>query len=127
MVVDDEQNICILLEAVLKQEKYDVMTASSGKECLSMVEKDKPDIVLLDVMMAGMDGWEVCERLKKDRKTKNIPVIMLTAKEKVLFYSVAARAGADDYISKPFSNAELIDTVKKYVNEITDTSTLNGS
>ena len=114
LVVDDEPNIRTLVEAVLMQEKYVVITADNGKDCLILAEKEKPDLILLDVMMAKMDGWEVCERLKKNSKTKKIPVVMLTAKEKVLFYSVAAKVGADDYISKPFSNRDLVIAVKKY-------------
>ena len=113
LVVDDDPHILTLVEAILSMEKYKVLTASNGRECLRIIENTKPDLVLLDVMMPFMNGWQVCEKRKKDEKTKDIIVVMMTAKEKVLFYSLGKSLGAADYIGKPFENQDLVNVVKK--------------
>jgi DNA-binding response OmpR family regulator len=106
LVVDDVPQNVRLLEAVLTPRGYDVITATDGERALELVETGKPDLVLLDVMMPGLDGYEVCRRLRGDDETAVLPVIMVTAStgEK----TTAIQAGADDLIAKPFSHDELL-------------------
>lgn len=114
LFVDDEPDLIFLVTKMLKNDGYDVATASSGEECLSMLKKEKPDLILLDIMMRGIDGWEVCKKIKENKRTKNIPVVMLTvrtsndSKRKSFDY-----AHCDAHIDKPFAREELIVTIKK--------------
>ncbi len=102
LVVDDtETNIDIVLETL--EEDYELSVATNGEEALEIVESDPPDIILLDIMMPGIDGYEVCTRLKADKKTKKIPVIFLTAKSEVADEMKGLKLGAVDYITKPLS------------------------
>ena len=120
LVVDDEEDIVDFLSYNLKSKGYEVVTASSGEECLEKVESDKPDLILLDVMLEGISGIQACKKLKKNPKTKDIPIIMLTAKTTEKDIISGLNSGADDYIVKPFSlnilfariNTQLRRTVK---------------
>jgi len=105
LVVDDEERSLRLVEAMLAPEGYDVVLAHSGQEGLEMIRDTSPDIVLLDIMMPGMNGYEVLSIL---RQQSNIPVIMLTAKKEVTSARDALNLGADDYIRKPFRKGELL-------------------
>ncbi|MCX7920211.1 MAG: response regulator [bacterium] len=112
LVVDDiEQNVT-LLEAYLKLEGYRVIKAYNGEEALQKVEQDPPDIILLDIMMPGIDGYEVCSRLKNDPKTQFIPIVMVTALQDIEDKIKGIEVGADDFISKPFNKEELFTRVK---------------
>ena len=107
LVVDDLPQNVRLLDAVLSPRGYDVRSATSGEEGLKALVDDQPDLVLLDILMPGMDGYEVCRRIRQDPATAFLPVVMITAsgdQEKVL----AIEAGADDFIAKPFDQAELL-------------------
>jgi CheY-like chemotaxis protein/class 3 adenylate cyclase len=107
LVVDDTPANVRLLEAVLAPRGYEVVVAATGPEALESVAKDPPDLVLLDILMPGMDGYEVCRRLRADPATAHLPVIMITAsesREKVR----GLEAGADDFVAKPFDRAELL-------------------
>ena len=99
LVVDDDKNICELLRLYLEKEGFAVTMAYDGNAALQEFEKLHPDLVLLDVMMPGMDGWEVCRRIRQDSKT---PIIMLTAKGETYDKVLGLELGADDYIVKPF-------------------------
>lgn len=106
LVVDDaEININILVETLGKA--YDISVAMNGRDALEMVKNDQPDLILLDIIMPGMDGYEVCEKLKADKKTRNIPIIFLTALTEEQNEARGLQLGAVDYITKPFST-ELI-------------------
>ena len=114
MVVDDEENIVELVKAIMENEGYDVITASDGKECLEKLKSAKPDLILLDMMMPGMSGREVCERIRADPKTKNLKVAFLTvAKFSEAGKDVLNKMKVADYINKPFDNDDLIARVKK--------------
>ncbi len=111
LAVDDVAQNLRLLEAVLVPQGYEVVTAATGEEALFKVASERPDLVLLDIMLPGIDGYEVCHRLRADPKTSFLPVVMVTATglpEKVK----AIEAGADDFIAKPFDQPELLARVK---------------
>jgi CheY-like chemotaxis protein len=114
LVVDDEKNIVNLLYDILSKEGFEVLTATDGKDCLSLTEKELPDLVLLDVMMPGMDGGEVAQNLLGNEKTKNIPIIFLTSivTEKEVIESKGHIAGRL-FISKFSDNNELIKKIKE--------------
>lgn len=111
LVVDDEDDILEMLKYNLEKEGYAVLTARNGKKALEEAKR-KPHLVLLDVMMPEMDGWEVCKRLKRDEKTSMIPVLFLTAKGAEVDEVVGLELGADDYIVKPISVRKLLARVK---------------
>ncbi len=112
LAVDDSRESVDLLVYFLKPAGYEVYTADNGATAIEMVEKDPPDLILLDVMLPKLDGFEVCERLKKDKTTFHIPIIMITALKELKDKIKALEAGADDFISKPFDNVELLTRVK---------------
>ena len=114
MVVDDtESNIDILVE--LLSEDFEIMVAMDGKECLETVRYQTPDLFLLDVMMPGMDGYELCRKLKNYKKTKDIPVIFVTAKGEIDDKLDGYDAGGIDYITKPIDPEFTIKTIKKHL------------
>lgn len=115
LVVDDILANVKLLEARLTAEYFEVMTAMSGPEALAMCERSAPDIILLDVMMPGMDGFEVCRRIKSNPKTLHIPVVMVTALDQASDRVKGLEAGADDFLTKPVSDIALITRVKSLV------------
>ena len=112
LVVDDEVYIVQILEFSLSRiEGYDVVTASDGEEALEKVAAEHPDLIVLDVMMPKMDGYETCKRLKEEEATRSIPVILLSAKGRTIDQNKGFEAGADDYITKPFSPRKLIEKI----------------
>ncbi len=115
LVVDDILPNVKLLEAKLSSEYYDVLTATSGEEALARVKNDSPDIVLLDVMMPGMDGFEVCKRIKADPAVAHIPVVMVTALTDSSDKVRGLQAGADDFLSKPVNDIALMARVRSLV------------
>jgi phosphate regulon transcriptional regulator PhoB len=112
LVVDDKKDILELLEYNLEKEGYQIFRAMTGEEALARVKREAPDLIVLDLMLPGLDGLEVCKQLKKDTKTDSIPIIMLTAKGEESDIIVGLELGADDYITKPFSPKVLIARVK---------------
>lgn len=109
VVVDDERPIADILEFNLEKEGYEVHCAYDGNDALEMILEVEPDIVLLDIMLPGMDGMEVCREV---RKKHDMPIIMLTAKDSEIDKVLGLELGADDYVTKPFSTRELIARVK---------------
>lgn len=115
LVVDDIPANVKLLEAKLGAEYFDVVTASNGLEALAKVASEKPDIVLLDVMMPGMDGFEVCRRIKKDPASAHLPVVMVTALDQLSDRVTGLEAGADDFLTKPVNDVALFARVRSLV------------
>jgi two-component system alkaline phosphatase synthesis response regulator PhoP len=111
LVVDDEEYIQHILNFSFGAEGYEVVTAADGEEAVAKARNEKPDIIVLDIMMPKMDGYEACRKLKSDPKTKDIPVILLTAKGRDVDRKLGSEAGADDYVVKPFSPGRLIERV----------------
>ncbi len=107
LIVEDETDILHLIEWHLKAEGYTVLTARSGIKGLDQATEQCPDLIVLDLMLPGMDGLEICKALKRNPKTENIPIIMLTAKGEEVDRIVGLELGADDYMVKPFSPREL--------------------
>lgn len=112
VVVEDEPDILEVLSYNLKREGFDVATALDGIQGLALVERNRPDLVLLDLMLPGMDGLEICRQVKNNKQLAHIPVIMVTAKGEESDVVLGLGIGADDYIAKPFSPRELIARVK---------------
>lgn len=112
LVVDDEEPIQELLRFNLEKEGNKVWLAKDGQEALDQVEKEQPDLIVLDVMLPGMDGLEVCRRLRQNPKFQEIPIIMLTAKGEEIDKVLGLELGADDYMTKPFSPRELLARIK---------------
>ena len=113
MVVDDEDSLLKLLSAILDAEGYEVLTASNGEACLEKLKSVKPDLILLDMMMPGMSGREVCEHIRENPKTKGLRVAFLTvAKFSETGKGVLERMNVLDYITKPFENDDLVRRVK---------------
>jgi len=112
LVVDDEQDIRDLVKYNLEKEGFDISPVTTGEEAIQIARKIKPDLILLDLMLPGLDGLEVCKILKQEKETSEIPVIMLTAKGEESDVVTGLEIGADDYISKPFSPNVLIARVR---------------
>ena len=108
LIVDDELNIVTALEFLLQRSGYEVMAAQNGDEALKRVESFGPDLVLLDVMMPRISGYEVCRRMRERADWKHIKIIMLSAKGREAEVSKGVSLGADLYVTKPFSNNELV-------------------
>lgn len=109
LIVDDEKNIVNIIAFNLKKEGYDVLTAGDGEEAVAIANEKNPDLILLDIMMPKMDGYEACRKI---REKHNMPIIMLTARAEELDKVLGLEMGADDYVTKPFGTRELIARVK---------------
>ena len=109
LVVDDDSNICELLRLYLEKENYDVKVVYDGRIAVDTVSSFQPDIMLLDVMMPKLDGWQVCREV---RKFSQVPIIMITAKGEVFDKVLGLELGADDYVTKPFDTKEVVARVK---------------
>ena len=120
LVVDDEDDILHFLEMVLREKGYQVTTASGGHEALTRAQIDKPDLVLLDIMMPQMDGWEVLKLLRVDEETRRIPVAMLSARTEAKDRVQGLQEGAIDYICKPFSLTELLGKIETIFTQVED-------
>ncbi len=109
LIVDDDPNICELLRLYLEKENFEVFVASDGEEALKMVNDSAPDLILLDIMLPKLDGWQVCREI---RKTSSVPIIMTTAKGETFDKVLGLELGADDYVVKPFDSKEVVARVK---------------
>ena len=118
LLIEDDPAISNVVELNLKLDNYDVFLAADGEEGLKMVGETQPDLIILDVMMPKVDGWQVLMQLKSDEKTSDIPVIMLTAIDDEQSKVIGLRGGADDYVPKPFSPLELAARVKVILDRV---------
>lgn len=112
LVVEDEEDILELVSFNLKKEGYKVKGVTSGEEALQEVRREVPNLIILDLMLPGVNGFDVCKSLRNDYRTKTIPVIMLTARSEEADIVIGLELGADDYLTKPFSPRELIARVR---------------
>ena len=113
LVADDETHIRTLLKISLEMEGYEVDAAADGQEALEKIEAQLPDLILLDIKMPVLNGWQVCERLKAGERTRNIPVVMVTAFGQKEARQRSLDLGADDFIAKPFETPALLEVIKK--------------
>lgn len=118
MVADDDKNICELLRLYLEKEQYTVVIANDGNEAIAKFNAETPALILLDVMMPGLDGWQVCREI---RKKSNVPIIMITAKGETFDKVLGLELGADDYVVKPFDAKEIVARIKAVLRR-----TING-
>lgn len=117
LVVDDEPNIALSLEYLMNEQGFEVRVARDGEAAIAALQESCPDVVLLDVMMPGKDGYEVCQLIRSTPEWENIRVIMLTAKGRSIEQEKGLALGADDYITKPFSTREVIERVQQYMTD----------
>jgi DNA-binding response OmpR family regulator len=117
LVVDDELDVVVPIQFLMEQQGYSVLTAQRGEDALDLIYQYKPDLVLLDIMLPGIDGWQVCEIVRLNPNYRDIKIIFLTAKGRREEVAKGLALGADAYITKPFSNAELVAEVKRLLEE----------
>lgn len=115
LIVEDEESLLKLESILLSSKGYEVKGVADGQAALDAVETMRPDLILLDVMLPEIDGFEVCRRIKADDATKQIPVIMLTAKKSREDMARGEQVGADWYITKPFKSAMVIETIQRFI------------
>jgi twitching motility two-component system response regulator PilG len=115
LIVEDEESLLKLESILLTSKGYDVHGVGDGQAALDAINEVKPDLVLLDIMLPEIDGFEVCRRIKSDERTKHIPVIMLTAKKSREDMACGEQVGADWYITKPFKSAMVIETIQRFI------------
>jgi two-component system, OmpR family, response regulator MtrA len=120
LAVDDEPHILKLIAFSLRAHGFEVLEASDGLSAVSVAAAEQPDLILLDVMMPALDGYEACRRIKADPATADIPIFMLTAKAQLSEQQTGLDAGAMDYICKPFTPKDLVATVESFFAEQTD-------
>lgn len=117
LVVEDEESLLKLESILLTSKGYEVQGVTTGQEALDAISGNPPDLVLLDIMLPEMDGFEVCRRIKENPKTRDLPVVMLTAKKSREDMARGQEVGADWYITKPFKSANVIETIQRFLNK----------
>ena len=117
LIIEDEKLIIVSTQMVLEAAGFRVESATNGEDGINKARTDSPDLILLDIMMPGIDGWETLTRLKREQATSNIPVVIFTAREHSRGHQKSAEMGAADYFRKPFEPDELIELVEKHVGE----------
>ena len=113
LIVDDEPDIIMIAKNMLEKADYETDEARDGEECLEKLKEEKFDLILLDVMMPGDNGWEVCRKIKTGEKTKDIPVVLFTVRTSKDSVEKGRKVYADAQVNKPFERGELVDTVEK--------------
>ena len=108
LIVDDEPGVAVAIQFLMKQQGHSVLVAQRGEDALEMIYKYKPDLVLLDIMLPGISGWEVCEIIRLNPDYRNIKIVFLTARSTEVEIAKGLALGADAYITKPFSNEKLV-------------------
>jgi DNA-binding response OmpR family regulator len=118
LIVDDEHDFVDLVKLRLENNNYQVLTAYDGEEALNIAAQEKPDLVLLDILMPKIDGIKVCQKLKNNPLTAGIAVVVLTAKDRPEDIKIAKQAGSDEYIVKPFDDQTLLFSIKQLLNRV---------
>jgi DNA-binding response OmpR family regulator len=113
LIVDDEPGIVVPVQFLMEQQGYNVMTANRGEDALDLIYQYKPDLVLLDIMLPGIDGYEVCEIVRLNPDYRNVKIVFFTAKGREMEIAKGLALGADAYFTKPFSNTALVAKVKE--------------
>jgi DNA-binding response OmpR family regulator len=113
LIVDDESNVVVPIQFLMEQQGYRVIAAERGEDALDLIYHYKPELVILDIMLPGIDGYEVCEIIRLDSNYRDVRVIFLTAKGREVDIAKGLALGADAYLTKPFSNDELVAKVKE--------------
>jgi DNA-binding response OmpR family regulator len=122
LIVDDEPSIVVPIQFLMEQQGYNVLVAGNGEDALDIIYKYKLDLILLDIMLPRIDGYEVCEIVRLDPRYRDIKIIFLTAKGREVEIAKGLALGADAYITKPFSNTELVSQVKELLAEANETA-----
>lgn len=122
LVVDDEQDLVKLIRYQLEKDGYKVISAYNGEDALYLARRERPALVVLDLMLPGIDGLEVCKKIKADSELNNIAIVMLTAKGEEIDITVGLKLGADDYVTKPFSPKELLARIHAVLRRINTSS-----
>lgn len=117
LIVDDEPNIVIPLQFLMEQNGYNVFVAETGEYAVEAIKNQKPDIILLDIMLPGLDGFEICRMIRETPEWQNIKIILVTAMSRDADITKGLSLGADAFIIKPFSNAKVVDKVKELLNK----------
>jgi DNA-binding response OmpR family regulator len=117
LIVDDEPNIVVPLQFLMERNGHQTLVAKSGEEALELISKEKPDLVLLDIMLPGIDGLEVCEIIRLNPEWRHTKIIFLSAKGRQVDIAKGMVLGADKYITKPFSNQQVVDSVEELLKE----------
>jgi DNA-binding response OmpR family regulator len=117
LIADDEPNIVISLEFLLEQDGYRVLLARDGNEALEAIVRDTPDLVLLDVMLPRLSGYDVCQRIRQDPALSQVKVIMLTARGREVEVTKGLALGADAYVTKPFSTRDLLEQIRRQLGD----------
>jgi DNA-binding response OmpR family regulator len=115
LLVDDANTILMMERMILQKEPYDLVTANDGEEALVKVEAENPDLILLDVVMPKMNGFEVCKRLREKEESKTIPIIMVTTRGEAENVETGYKEGCTDYVTKPINGVELLSKIRNYL------------
>lgn len=117
LIVDDEPNIIVPLEFLMEQNNYKVKVAENGEQALELIGTYEPDLILLDIMLPGIDGYEVCQKIRMDPKHKTVKIIFLSAMARTIDIAKGMGLSADDYITKPFSNSYVVDRINELLKD----------
>lgn len=117
LIVDDEPNIIVPLEFLMEQNNYDVKTADTGEKALDLISNWKPDLILLDIMLPGMDGYEVCQKIRQEKEFNEIRIVFLSAMARSIDIAKGMGLAADDYITKPFAIDFVVSKIKELMAE----------
>ena len=117
LIVDDEPNIVVPLEFLMQQNNYDVQTAETGEKALDLISNWKPDLILLDIMLPGMDGYEVCQKIRQEKEFNHIRIVFLSAMARSIDIAKGMGLAADDYITKPFAIDYVVNKIKELLTD----------
>ena len=115
LVVDDSSTVLMMQRMVLSKHAYEVVTAANGEDAIQVAVREKPDLILMDVIMPKMDGFEACRRIRQEPDVQNVPIIMVTTRGEALNMEKGYESGCNDYVTKPINPAELLTKVRDYV------------